>query len=82
MALNYPKLTEKAVGLIEKNNTITFIVDRKDTKAQVKKAIEETYKVKVVKVTTLVNRKGLKVAYIKLVKENSASDLATKLNII
>ena len=82
MVLSYPKVTEKAVGLIEKNNTITFVVDKSSTKAEIKKDVEAMYKVKVVKVNVLVNQKGLKVAYIKLAKENLASDLATKLNII
>lgn len=80
--LKYPISTEKAVRLMESENRLTFIVDRKATKEKIKKAIEELFKVKVIKVNTLNTMKGKKKAYIKLAKENPAIDIATQFGLM
>lgn len=79
--LKYPVSTEKCLKIMETENKIVFIVDRKARKADVKKVIEEMFKVKVNKVNTLIGREGKK-AYIKLEKEFNAMDIATKLGLI
>lgn len=76
-----PLTTEKAVKLIEIENTLIFEVDRRKGKEEIKKEFEELFGVKVEKVRTLVNR-GKKHAYIKLDKKNPAIDVATKLGMI
>lgn len=48
-----PILTEKSMKAIEKNNTYVFEVAKDVNKVEIKKAIEEIYKVNVTKVTTL-----------------------------
>jgi len=50
-----PRITEKGARLKEKNNVLTFEVKVNANKVQVKKAIEEIFKVKVVDVTTVRN---------------------------
>ena len=40
MALNYPLSTEKSIGIIEKGNTITYMVDFRASKAEIKKEFE------------------------------------------
>ena len=45
-----PKITEKSTDLTNKENKYVFCVDKKANKNQIKKAIEEIYKVKVEKV--------------------------------
>ena len=82
MKIKYPLVTEKAVGLIEKENKISFIVDPSASKEEVKKEIEEEFKVKVAKVNIVNMITGKKKAYIKLKPEYKASDLALKLKII
>jgi len=77
-----PVATEKAVNLVETNNTLTFIVDIKATKHQIKRAIEEIFGVKVLKVNTLITPRGEKKAYIKLSPEYSASEIAVRLGIL
>ena len=67
---------------MEAQNTLLFSVDKKSTKADVKKAMEQLFKVKVVKVRTLINQKGEKRAYVKLAKENLAIDIATQLGMM
>jgi len=80
--LLYPLVTEKTVGMIEKENKIVFIVDRKADKHQIKDAFEKLFGVKVEKVNTLITRDGKKKAFIKLKKEFKASDVAVKLGIL
>lgn len=80
--LKYTHTTEKSVGMIEAENKIVFIVDRKATKDEIKKAFEQAFGVKVDKVSTQVTMKTQKKAYIKLKPENKAIDVAVKLGIV
>jgi len=73
--------TEKAVKMIESENTILFLIDRNMDKTELRKKIEELFDVKVEKIRSHI-RKGEKIAFVKLKKENSALDLATKLGLI
>jgi len=54
-----PLVTEKAVNLAQQQNKYTFYVDRKANKIEIKNAIEELFKVKVLAVNTM-NVKGKK----------------------
>ena len=76
--LSYAYLTEKAVGLVEKENKLVFIVSRKADKKQIKEAIEKAFDVKVAKVNTQI-KGGEKKAYVKLKPESKAIDVAVKL---
>jgi large subunit ribosomal protein L23 len=82
MAIMYPITTEKAIGLVELQNTIQFVVDMKATKPEIKKEVEETFSVKVQSVNTYVTPKGEKRAYVKLKKEFKADDIAAKLKMV
>ncbi|RLG53103.1 MAG: 50S ribosomal protein L23 [Thermoproteota archaeon] len=77
-----PLATEKALRLIEKENKLTFYVAKWANKHQIKRAVEEAFDVRVVKVNTLITPRGLKKAYVKLAPEYSASDIATRLGIL
>ena len=76
-----PITTEKAVKLIEIENTLITEVDRRKNKEEIKKDFEKTFNVKVEKVRTL-TRENKKLAYIRLDKKNLAIDLATKLGMM
>jgi large subunit ribosomal protein L23 len=76
-----PHVTEKTMNLIDLNNEITFVVNRKANKKQIKRAFEELYDEKVAKVNTHINTKGEKVAYIKLVEEEMAEELAVRIGV-
>jgi large subunit ribosomal protein L23 len=80
--IKFPLSTEKSIRQIEFDNKLTFVVDRKATKPQIKKAIEELFKVKVIKVNTQHSFKGQKRAYIKLSPESLASDVSADLGLI
>ncbi|MEK6839682.1 MAG: 50S ribosomal protein L23 [Nanoarchaeota archaeon] len=77
-----PITTEKAVRLMESQNKLTFIIDRDASKPEIKEAIEKAFKVKIVKINTLITPKGTKKAYIKLAPETPALDVATQLGLI
>ena len=76
-----PHVTEKTMNLIDLNNEITFVVNRKANKKQIKRAFEELYDEKVAKINTHINTKGEKVAYIKLVEEEMAEELAVRIGV-
>ena len=80
--IKYPLMTEKAVRLMESENKLIFIVERKAKKTEIKKAIEEVFKVHIIKVNTMITSRGLKKAYIKLAKDTPALDVATQLGLI
>ncbi len=76
-----PITTEKAVRLIELNNTLVFEVDRRINKNEIKKDIEDKFRIKIDSVNTLI-RLNKKYAYVKLNVKNPAIDVATKLGMI
>lgn len=81
MIIKHPVSTEKAVKLMEAENKLIFIVDKKATKNEIKKALEDLYKIKIEKINTLIHD-GEKKAYVKLKKENLAMDIATQLGMM
>ncbi|ADV65476.1 50S ribosomal protein L23 [Desulfurococcus mucosus] len=77
-----PVQSEKALSLIDKQNTLTFIVDIDASKTEVKRAVEELFNVKVEEVRTLITARGEKKAYVKLAPEFKASDIASQLGLV
>ncbi|MEM4699489.1 MAG: 50S ribosomal protein L23 [Candidatus Nezhaarchaeales archaeon] len=77
-----PVVSEAALARIEKNNELTFIVDRRASKPLIKRAFEALYDVKVERVNTCITPKGEKKAYVKLSPEHKASDLASRLGLL
>jgi large subunit ribosomal protein L23 len=76
-----PITSEKAVKLIDLDNTMIFEAPMKERRDQIKTEVERLFDVKVEKVRTLI-RDNKKIAYVKLKKENPAIDLATKLGMM
>lgn len=76
-----PLITEKTFDLIERENKLVFLVDRKANKSQIKRAIEKIHNVKIIKVNTLITPLGNKKAFIKLHPDYSAQDIAIDLGI-
>jgi len=76
-----PITSEKAVRMIEAENTLLFEAEREAKKPEIKKDVEELFKVKVEKVNVFI-RGNKKYAYVKLDKKNPAIDVATKLGMI
>ena len=81
MILTKPLMTEKAVKLIETENKVIFIVERRATKNEIKKEFEEIFDSKIDSIKTHI-RKNQKLAIIKLKGENAALNVATKLGLM
>jgi len=76
-----PITSEKAVKLIDMDNTLLFETSRLVSKAEIKSEVESIFSVKVEKVRTLIHQ-NKKVAYVRLSKQNPAIDVATKLGML
>ena len=80
--IKYPLSTEKSIRLMESENKLIFVVNKKATKKEIKKAIEEMFKVDVDNVNTLISADGEKRAYIKFSAKNPAIDIATQMGLM
>ncbi len=80
--LQYPHLTEKSMNMVEMENKLVFIVDRRYKKKDIREAIEKQFEVKVTDLKTVVTTKGEKKAIAKLSPDNLASDIASKLGMM
>lgn len=80
--LLYPHLAEKSMNMVELENKLVFIVNRKSNKKEIKEAIEKGFDVKVANVKTEITRKNQKKAYIKLAEGYEAADVASRLGMI
>jgi large subunit ribosomal protein L23 len=82
MIIKSPYITEKVTGMVDSNNTLEFLVDMRATKPEIKKSLEELYDVEVISVRTMITSRGEKKAIVKLAKEGSANELATRLGLL
>ena len=80
--IKHPLATEKSIRLMEAENKLVFVVDRKATKQEIKNAIETLFKAKVTNVNTHNAVTGEKRAYVTFAKETPAIDIATSLGIM
>ena len=69
-------------ALADKQNKLLFAVALNATKQDIKKAIEEIFKVKVAKVNTHITARGEKRAYVTLSREYPAADIITRLGLM
>ena len=80
--LMFPQLAEKSMNMVEMENKLVFIVNKKATKQQVREAVEKQFKVRTIGVNLHVTRKGQKKAMIKLHQDDSAADIASRLGML
>ena len=80
--IKHPLATEKAIRMIDAENKLVFVVELSANKQSIREEIERLFKVKVIKVNTLIGPDGKKRAYVKLSPETPAIDLATKLGLM
>ena len=76
-----PITSEKAVKMIELDNTLLFETERRATKIGIKKEVEKLLNVKVAKIRTHIQGNA-KYAYVRLNKLNPAIDVANKLGVM
>jgi large subunit ribosomal protein L23 len=80
--IHYPVMTEVTSRLLESENKLVFIVNKMATKKDIKNAVEELYDVVVDKVTSIIDNKGEKKAFVRLSPSYKAVDIAIKLGIL
>ena len=80
--IKYPVSTEKAVRLMEADNKLTFIVNLKATKKDIKDALKKGFGIDITAVRTFITPEGKKKAYVRLPKNKPAIDVATQLGIM
>lgn len=80
--IKFPSSTEKSIRQIEFDNKLVFAVSSEATKNDIKRAVEELFKVKVIKVNVQNTFNGGKKAYVKLSSQNLASDVSADLGLI
>ncbi len=76
-----PIVTEKAVMMIERENTLTFQTSMTATKPEITNELEQLLKIKIEKIRTLI-RDNKKYIYVKLKGAALAIDVATKLGLM
>ncbi len=62
---------------MERQNKLEFVVDRRADRSEIRKAVEETYQCRVVKITTKTVREG-KIATVRFAKEFSAEEIGSR----
>lgn len=80
--IKFPLTTESAMKKIEDNNTLVFVVALKASKQQIKSAVKSLFNIDVKQVNTLIRPDGEKKAYVKLMPDYDALDVANKIGII
>ncbi len=80
--LKFVLMTEKSVRMIESQNKLVFIVNRRSGKKEIRSAAESAFKSKISDVTTTIDQKGRKKAFVKFEKPGEAGEIAIRLGII
>ena len=80
--IKYPPSTEKSIRQIEFDNKLVFAVHPASTKGDVKRAVEELFKVNVEKINIHNAIQGQKRAFVKLRADSLASDVSADLGLI
>ena len=80
--ISHPVMTEVTSRLLEAENKLVIVVNRKATKRDIKTAVEELYDVVVAKVNSTITAEGEKKAFVKLHPDYKAVDIAIKLGIL
>ncbi|MBI5393070.1 50S ribosomal protein L23 [Candidatus Woesearchaeota archaeon] len=74
--------SEKAIRMMEYENKLQFIVERKARKNEIKQALESLFGIKAKRINTYVDRAGEKRAIVTLSKDAVALDIGTQLGIM
>jgi large subunit ribosomal protein L23 len=75
-------MTEVTSRILESENKLVFMVNKKATKRDIKLAVEELYEVDVAAVNSTITAEGEKKAFVRLTPDFSAADVAIKLGIL
>jgi ribosomal protein L23 len=80
--IKQPLATESAMRKMEDHNTLVFLCDPRATKVHIREAVKTLYKVQAASVNTLLRPDGVKKAYVRLVPEADALEVAGRIGFI
>ncbi len=80
--LRFVLMTEKSVRMIEAENKLVFVVSRRAKQKDIKSAFEAAFESPVSNITTNIDQKGRKKAFIKMKNAGAAGEIAIRLGII
>lgn len=80
--IKYPLSTEKSIRQIEFENKLVFVVSPHSSKTEIKRAVEQLFKVRVINVNLQHSFTGEKRAYVRLSPAHSAADVSADLGLI
>lgn len=80
--VKYPLITDLTMREMIENNTLTFVVDKRADKNNIKAAVKKMFKIQTKKVNTLIMPSGSKKAYLMLTPDQKAVEVAKKIKII
>ena len=78
--LLHPMVTEKTMMLMDKDNSLEFLVRRQATKPDIKAAIEQLFSCQVATVNTRITKDG-KRAIVKFTGDTTAEDIGMRIGV-
>ena len=79
--IEHPHVTEKAMDLMEFDNTLQFVVAMSADKTDVRQAIEERYEEDVASVNTQITMDGEKKATVGFAEEDAAENIMSRIGV-
>jgi len=79
--IEHPHVTEKAMDLMEFDNTLQFVVSMSAEKADIREAIEEGYGEEVASVNTQITTDGEKKATVRFAEDDAAEDIMSRIGV-
>ena len=79
--IDYPLVTEKAMNLMDYENTLQFVVDMDANKPAIREAVETQFEVDVESVNTMVTMDGTKKATVRLSEDDDAEEVASRIGV-
>jgi large subunit ribosomal protein L23 len=79
--IEHPHVTEKAMDLMEFDNTLQFVVALSADKGDIADAIEESYEEEVASVNTQITMDGEKKATVRFADEDAAENIMSRIGV-
>jgi len=79
--IDHPHVTEKAMDLMEFDNTLQFVVSLSADKGDIEEAIEESYDEEVASVNTLITMDGEKKATVRFAEDDAAENIMSRIGV-
>jgi large subunit ribosomal protein L23 len=79
--IEHPHVTEKAMDLMEFDNTLQFVVALSADKGDISDAIEESYEEEVASVNTQITMDGEKKATVRFAEEDAAENIMSRIGV-